>query len=46
MVALAPIDGGVVCDSLDCGVYYERRKLWYELTSLGALLDAAEQALQ
>lgn len=30
--------GGVVCDSLDCGVYFERRKLAAELGALGGLL--------
>ncbi|GIL62894.1 hypothetical protein Vafri_17102, partial [Volvox africanus] len=30
--------GGMVCDSLDCGVYFERRKLAGELAALGALL--------
>jgi DNA polymerase zeta len=24
-------EGGIVCDSLDCGVYFERRKVWKEL---------------
>jgi len=38
-------DGGVVCDSLDCGVYFERRKLQQELATSGALLQAAERAL-
>lgn len=39
--------GGIICDSLDCGVYYERRKVWQEMTTaskqakvgLGALSD-------
>ena len=31
--------GGVVCDSLDCGVYYERRKLLGELAVLARLLQ-------
>ncbi len=35
-------DGGVVCDSLDCGAYFERRKLAHELSSLSALLRASE----
>jgi len=34
-----------VCDSLDCGVYFERRKLQQELATSGALLQAAERAL-
>lgn len=33
-------DGGIVCDSLDCGVYFERRKIWYELKAGKMLLDA------
>lgn len=32
--------GGVVCDSLDCGVYYERRKVAGELAALGGLLGS------
>lgn len=33
--------GGVVCDSLDCGVFFERRKLAHELNTLGGLLAHA-----
>jgi DNA polymerase zeta len=32
--------GGVVCDSLDCGVYFERRKVWFELRAARALAEA------
>jgi DNA polymerase zeta len=32
--------GGVVCDSIDCGVYFERRKVLAESEALGALVDA------
>ena len=31
--------GGVVCDSLDCGLYFERQKVHRELTSALAMLD-------
>lgn len=34
--------GGIVCDSLDCGVYFERRKLALELSALSTLQAAAE----
>ena len=33
--------GGVVCDSLDCGVYFERRKLTQELVTMSALTQAS-----
>ena len=33
-------DGGIVCDSLDCGVYYERRKVAHELAAANALGQA------
>lgn len=33
--------GGIACDSLDCGVYYERRKLAQELASMSALTSAS-----
>ncbi len=29
-----------MCDSLDCGVYFERRKVWYELQAVAALAQA------
>lgn len=29
--------GGIVCDSLDCGIYFERRKLTNELGTMGIL---------
>ena len=29
--------GNVVCDSLDCGVYFERRKLAHELDTMSGL---------
>ena len=32
--------GGIVCDSLDCGVYYERRKVAHELAAAAALSKA------
>lgn len=32
--------GGIVCDSLDCGVYYERRKVAHELAAATALSQA------
>ena len=32
--------GGIVCDSLDCGVYYERRKFAHELAAAAALGQA------
>lgn len=32
--------GGIVCDSLDCGVYYERRKVAHELAAAAALGQA------
>ena len=33
--------GGVVCDSLDCGAYYERRKVAFEMAAAQAQLEAA-----
>ena len=39
-------DGGVVCDSLDCGVFFERRKVWQELTSAAALAEAGTGVLE
>jgi hypothetical protein len=38
--------GGVVCDSLDCGVYYERRKLLGELAVLARLLQDVRRQLE
>lgn len=38
-------DGGVVCDSLDCGVYFERRKLGQEMATLAALTQASSGGL-
>ena len=38
--AEAAAQGGVVCDSLDCGVYFERRKAWHELRAVAALAEA------
>ncbi len=32
-------DGGVVCESLDCGVFFERRKLSHELRAMSAMAD-------
>ena len=37
--------GGIVCDSLDCGVYFERRKLAAELAAVEALADAGLRQL-
>ena len=34
-----------MCDSLDCGVYFERRKLWYELAAAMALAQAGLELL-
>lgn len=39
-------EGGIVCDSLDCGIYFERRKVWYELRTAVALSDAGLKALK
>jgi DNA polymerase zeta len=36
-----PAQGGVVCDSLDCGVFFERRKAAAVAAAAGALCDAA-----
>lgn len=36
----APAAGAIVCDSLDCGVYFERRKVWHELQAVAALAQA------
>ena len=41
----AAAEGGIVCDSLDCGVYFERRKLWYELAAVAAMHEAGMAAL-
>ena len=38
-------EGGIVCDSLDCGVYFERRKVWRELQAGEALAAAGLKAL-
>ncbi|GMH43547.1 hypothetical protein BSKO_11469 [Bryopsis sp. KO-2023] len=35
------MDGNVVCRSLDCGIYYERKKLAKETATARALADAA-----
>lgn len=40
MDPIAPAAGAIVCDSLDCGVYFERRKVWYELQAVAALAQA------
>lgn len=32
-------DGGVVCDSLDCGLYFERRKVLQEQNALAVLAE-------
>ena len=41
-----PLGGGVVCESLDCGVFYERKKSWRELGAMSALAAAAGRALE
>ncbi|KAG7673423.1 hypothetical protein KSW81_006633 [Nannochloris sp. 'desiccata'] len=38
-------EGGIVCDSLDCGVYFERRKVWREMQAGEALAAAGLSAL-
>jgi hypothetical protein len=38
--------GGVVCDSIDCGVYFERRKVMAESEVLGALAEAGTALLE
>jgi len=38
--------GGVVCDSLDCGVYFERRKMAFEVAAAQAQLEAALPLLE
>ncbi len=44
VVALLPA-GGIMCDSLDCGVYFERRKVWFELRAAEALAEAGQAIL-
>jgi hypothetical protein len=34
------LPGGIVCNSLDCGVYFERRKVWFELCASRGLAEA------
>lgn len=45
-----PVTGGIVCDSLDCGAYFEWHKLRYELAAAAQagleLLDPAAQEEQ
>ena len=36
----------MVCDSLDCGLYFERRKLAAELAAVAALAQAGLQHLE
>jgi DNA polymerase zeta len=38
--------GRVACDSLDCGVYFERRKVWWELQTAEALATAGLRELR
>jgi DNA polymerase zeta len=38
-------EGGIVCDSLDCGVYFERRKVLRELQAAEALATAGLKTL-
>lgn len=42
----AAAEGGIVCDSLDCGLYYERRKLAAELAAVAALAEAGLSQLE
>jgi len=35
-----------VCDSLDCGVYFERRKMAFEVAAAQAQLEAALPLLE
>ena len=37
--------GGIVCDSCDCGLFFERRKLWHELSAVRALAQAGLELL-
>lgn len=37
--------GGIACDSLDCGVYFVRRKLAAELAAVQAMADAGLRQL-
>ena len=39
-------EGGVVCNSLDCSVYFERRKVAFEMAAAQAQLDAALPLLE
>ena len=38
--------GGIVCDSLDCGVFYERRKALQESTTLALVTKRAMDLLE
>ena len=37
--------GGVVCDSLDCGLYFERLKVHRELSSAQGMLEGGTEQL-
>ena len=37
--------GGIVCDSLDCGFFFERRKLHFELEAAASLAAAGFKQL-
>lgn len=37
--------GGIVCDSLECGLYYERRKVAHELSTLSGVAELGLQTL-
>ena len=39
-------DTHVVCQSLECGVYFERNKTQHELRNMRSLADAAMQLLE
>lgn len=37
--------GGILCNSLDCGVYFERRKVAHELAAASALAESGVSLL-
>ena len=40
------ITGGIACVSPDCGIWYERRKTWHELTVTNHLTEAGLRQLK
>ena len=40
------VTGGIACDSPDCGIWYERRKTWHELTVTTHLTEAGLRQLE